>query len=94
MTYQVWVCHLFRKQAMPFYKNEKELKHYYKAVQEGYGSAICKGVALTDDDTLRAAVIKQLICQFELDIPAIEKQFNINHKLLLRGTTGTRPITS
>ena len=59
-------------------QNEKEWKHYYKAVQEGYGSAICKGVALTDDDTLRAAVIKQLICQFELDIPSIEKQFNIN----------------
>tara|TARA_Y100000034_G_scaffold136605_1_gene214091 strand:- start:71 stop:1444 length:1374 start_codon:yes stop_codon:yes gene_type:complete len=59
-------------------QNEKELKHYYKALQEGYGSAICKGVALTDDDTLRAAAIKQLICQFELDIPAIEKQFNIN----------------
>jgi len=27
---------------------------------------------------LRAAVIKQLICQFELDIPVIEQQFKIN----------------
>lgn len=59
-------------------QNEKELKHYYKAVQENAGSALCKGIMLSDDDILRAAVIKQLICQFELDMPAVEQQFNID----------------
>ncbi|MEH6397070.1 oxygen-independent coproporphyrinogen III oxidase [Pseudoalteromonas sp.] len=59
-------------------QNQKELKHYYQAVQQQHGSAICKGMQLTDDDTLRAAVIKQLICQFELDINLIEDQFAIN----------------
>ena len=59
-------------------QNQKELKHYYQAVQQQHGSTICKGMQLTDDDTLRAAVIKQLICQFELDINLIEDQFAIN----------------
>lgn len=59
-------------------QNQKELKHYYQAVQQGDGSAICKGVQLTTDDALRAAVIKQLICQFELDIASIEQQFTID----------------
>ncbi|WP_404342325.1 oxygen-independent coproporphyrinogen III oxidase [Pseudoalteromonas mariniglutinosa] len=59
-------------------QNEKQLKHYYKMLEENNGSAICKGIQLSEDDMLRAAVIKQLICQFELDIAAVEAAFNIH----------------
>jgi len=36
-----------------------------------------RGVILSRDDHIRRAVITQLICQFELDIAAIEQRFDI-----------------
>nr|WP_247687539.1 oxygen-independent coproporphyrinogen III oxidase [Pseudoalteromonas luteoviolacea] len=58
-------------------QNEKELRPYYHAVSE-QGNAICKGISLTQDDLIRAAVIKQLICHFELDKSSISEQFNLD----------------
>lgn len=58
-------------------QNEKDLKPYYQAVLERK-NAISKGIALHQDDLIRAAVIKQLICHFDLDKTAINAQFNIN----------------
>lgn len=58
-------------------QNEKDLKPYYEAISE-HNSAIAKGITLSDDDELRAAVIKQLICHFELDKASIEQQYNID----------------
>ncbi|CAH9066589.1 Oxygen-independent coproporphyrinogen III oxidase [Pseudoalteromonas holothuriae] len=58
-------------------QNEKDLKAYYDAVNQ-QGFAINKGMQLTGEDKLRAEVIKQLICHFELDINAFEAHYNIN----------------
>ncbi|MHB8338300.1 MAG: oxygen-independent coproporphyrinogen III oxidase [Ignavibacteriaceae bacterium] len=41
---------------------------------------VAKGYRLSDDDILRRDVIMKLMCNFELDFSAIEKQFNINFK--------------
>ncbi|KZN48964.1 oxygen-independent coproporphyrinogen III oxidase [Pseudoalteromonas luteoviolacea] len=58
-------------------QNEKDLKPYYHAVSE-HKNAISKGISLHQDDLIRAAVIKQLICHFDLDKTAINAQFNID----------------
>ncbi|AOT06590.1 oxygen-independent coproporphyrinogen III oxidase [Pseudoalteromonas luteoviolacea] len=58
-------------------QNEKDLKPYYQAISE-QKNAIIKGISLHQDDLIRAAVIKQLICHFDLDKTAINAQFNIN----------------
>ncbi|WP_125782477.1 oxygen-independent coproporphyrinogen III oxidase [Pseudoalteromonas rubra] len=58
-------------------QNEKDLKPYYQAVTERH-SAIHKGVKLTQDDIIRAAAIKQLICHFELDKDAFAKAHSID----------------
>ncbi|WP_088329319.1 oxygen-independent coproporphyrinogen III oxidase [Lacimicrobium sp. SS2-24] len=57
-------------------QNEKVLKHYYQAMDKK-GEALAKGYALTEDDRLRAEVIKQLICHFHLSYAHIEKAFHI-----------------
>ena len=58
-------------------QNQKELKAYYSDINE-VGCATHKGMCLNNDDELRADVIKQLICHFELDIKAIETKYNID----------------
>ncbi|MCF6437371.1 oxygen-independent coproporphyrinogen III oxidase [Pseudoalteromonas sp. MMG022] len=58
-------------------QNEKDLKAYYEAVNLA-GFAIAKGMKLDEEDKLRAAVIKQLICHFELDIPQFEASYNLD----------------
>jgi oxygen-independent coproporphyrinogen-3 oxidase len=58
-------------------QNQKELKAYYSDINE-IGCATHKGMRLNNDDELRADVIKQLICHFELDIKAIEAKYNID----------------
>lgn len=56
------------------YKTEKE---YFTALDDGK-LPTAKGYLLTDDDLLRREVIMRLMCDFELDFSAIEKQFGIN----------------
>ncbi|WP_117235604.1 oxygen-independent coproporphyrinogen III oxidase [Vibrio maerlii] len=57
-------------------QNQKELKKYYAQVDEER-HALWKGVALDSDDLLRREVIKQLICNFQLDKTQIESEFNL-----------------
>jgi oxygen-independent coproporphyrinogen-3 oxidase len=57
-------------------QNEKDLKRYYKAIDEK-ASAIVKGVSLNADDMLRRAVIHGLMCNFTLSKNAIEQKFGI-----------------
>jgi oxygen-independent coproporphyrinogen-3 oxidase len=54
---------------------------------EAYGAALAaselpvfRGLALDADDRLRRAVISRLICQFELDFGAIEREFGIRFR--------------
>lgn len=57
-------------------QNEKDLKAYYAAVDERE-EALAKGVLLNRDDLIRREVIKSLICNFQLDIPALEAQWDL-----------------
>lgn len=58
-------------------QNRKELKQYYADVDEK-GTALHKGLMLTEEDCLRRDVIKALICNFKLDYSAIEQQYHID----------------
>ncbi len=60
-----------------FSQNNKELKGYYKAVDQ-QGHAIEKGRMLTTDDAIRGQVIKALMCNMKVDKTAIAKQFDID----------------
>ena len=59
------------------WQHEKELPAYYKMIDEGH-RPIIKGMALTDEDKMRAALISQVICHFELDVEAFKEQWNID----------------
>ncbi|ELW9443145.1 oxygen-independent coproporphyrinogen III oxidase [Pluralibacter gergoviae] len=57
-------------------QNQKELKHYYRQVDER-GNALWRGIALTRDDCIRRDVIKGLICNFRLEFAAVEAQWGL-----------------
>lgn len=59
-----------------YYQNEHDLAAYTQAIDQ-QKHAIHRGVCLSDDDIIRAAVINQLICHFELTPSRIEQRFNI-----------------
>lgn len=59
------------------WQNVKELPSYYKAIDSGT-LPIVKGFELNDDDRLRAALISQVICHFDLDIEAFTTEWNID----------------
>jgi oxygen-independent coproporphyrinogen III oxidase len=58
------------------YKTEKE---YYKALDEEQ-FPVAKGYRLNEDDLLRREVIMRMMCDFELNFAAVEKDFKINFK--------------
>ncbi|AWB66511.1 oxygen-independent coproporphyrinogen III oxidase [Saccharobesus litoralis] len=58
-------------------QNHKELKDYYRAVDDKQ-TALTRGIGLNRDDKIRRFVIKQLICNFELDKWQVERQFLLN----------------
>jgi len=59
-----------------FAQNYKALKDYYGAIEDGR-SPVDKGLHLTRDDTIRAAVIKSLMCNFAINKSVIEARFGI-----------------
>ncbi len=60
-------------------QNFKTEKEYFNSI-DNEKLPVAKGYRLSDDDILRRDVIMKLMCNFELDFSAIEKQFNINFK--------------
>lgn len=58
-------------------QNHKELKSYYHTLEQQQ-LPTHKGVVLTQEDTIRSALIKQLICHFELDIKQFERTFKLD----------------
>jgi len=58
-------------------QNQKKLSDYYAQIDE-MSHAQWRGVALNHDDLIRREVIKKLICNFKLDIKAIELRFSLN----------------
>jgi oxygen-independent coproporphyrinogen III oxidase len=63
-----------------YIQNHKQLKDYYKAIDQGI-IPIEKGVKLTQDDVIRRAVIMELMCQFHLSKRAIEEKYDLHFDL-------------
>jgi oxygen-independent coproporphyrinogen III oxidase len=59
-----------------FSQNIKELPAYYKQIKQQQ-NAIEKGVVLSEDDLLRAEVIRELMCNLHLNKDAIEAKYLI-----------------
>ncbi len=57
-------------------QNEKTLKEYYRAIDEGR-LATFQGYRMTPDDHIRKFVISKLMCDFELAPEEVEKEFDI-----------------
>ncbi len=57
-------------------QNAKALSEYTRALDQGR-LATHVGYRMTDDDRLRKYVIMRLMCDLELDIPAVEQMFGI-----------------
>lgn len=58
-------------------QNVKGLDEYQRLLDEGR-LPVYRGIELDEDDRLRRAVITQLICQFELDTAAVERDWGID----------------
>lgn len=59
-----------------FSQNQREIDAYLAAIDAG-GTPLQRGMALSPDDVLRAEVIQQVMCQGEIDIPGLERDFGI-----------------
>ncbi len=59
-----------------YFQNSADIKEYTRCI-ENHELPIKRGVILTNEDDLRRAVIKQLICHFELSFEEINQAFNI-----------------
>ncbi|ARN76386.1 oxygen-independent coproporphyrinogen III oxidase [Oceanicoccus sagamiensis] len=64
--------------AMPssYSQNERVLASYYQRLDQGE-LPIAKGFKLSRDDQIRRTVIAQIICDLQLDMTAVEKQFGL-----------------
>lgn len=62
-----------------YFQNSADIDEYMSSMAEST-LPIKRGVILTQEDDLRRAVIKQLICHFNLDFKDIESRFNIQFK--------------
>ena len=60
-----------------YVQNYKDMKAYEAAIDEGRLPTE-RGVKLNQDDLIRQAVIMELMSNFKLNIPRIEKEFNID----------------
>ncbi|HMQ63380.1 MAG TPA: oxygen-independent coproporphyrinogen III oxidase [Flavilitoribacter sp.] len=59
-----------------YIQNHKTFREYYALLDRGE-LPIAKGVVLTRDDQLRREVITTLMCHFELDKAAVEREYGI-----------------
>jgi oxygen-independent coproporphyrinogen III oxidase len=59
------------------WQNHKTLAEYYQAINQ-LELPVQRGFSLSADDKLRAALISQLICHFELDIQAFSERWHLN----------------
>jgi oxygen-independent coproporphyrinogen-3 oxidase len=59
-----------------FSQNQREIDDYLSAIDAGH-PPLQRGMSLSADDVLRAAVIQQVMCQGEIDIPALERDHHI-----------------
>ena len=62
-----------------YVQNIKTEKEYFDALDKET-LPVTKGYYLNEDDQIRRDVIMQVMCNFELDIPEVEKKHNIDFK--------------
>jgi len=62
-----------------YYQNRKTLDDYYAALDNGQ-LPVMRGLELSQDDLVRRAVIRALICNFRLSIESIELAYLINFR--------------
>ncbi len=62
-----------------YVQNYKNMHEYEAAIDEGR-LPVERGIKLTEDDVIRNAVIMELMSNFKLDIPRIEKTYGIDFK--------------
>ena len=62
-----------------YFQNHADIERYMSDIEQGI-LPLHRGVILTDEDNLRRAVIKQLICHFELDFQWVKDQFGVDAK--------------
>ena len=62
-----------------YYQNRKRLGDYYAALDGGQ-LPVMRGVELTQDDLVRRAVIRALMCNFRLSIESIELSYLIDFR--------------
>ena len=62
-----------------YVQNYKDMNEYEKAIDEGK-LPVHRGIKLNRDDLIRKAVIMELMANFKLNIPKIEREFSINFK--------------
>jgi oxygen-independent coproporphyrinogen-3 oxidase len=60
-----------------YVQNYKDMRSYEEAIDEGR-LPVERGIKLTQDDVIRNAVIMELMSNFKLNIPKIEKEYKIN----------------
>ncbi|WP_018152062.1 oxygen-independent coproporphyrinogen III oxidase [Leeia oryzae] len=60
-------------------QNVRTTEAYYAALDEGV-MPLFRGIELTPDDEIRRHIIQQLMCEFQLNIPALEKTFGIHYR--------------
>ena len=60
-----------------FSQNASRLDHYHELLESGQ-LPIVRGYRSTDDDRLRRALIDALLCQFRIDIRALEREWKID----------------
>lgn len=60
-----------------YVQNAKKLSDYRAAVEAGR-LPVERGVRLSDDDVLRRAVIHQFMCNFRIDVQALEARFGLD----------------
>jgi oxygen-independent coproporphyrinogen-3 oxidase len=58
-------------------QNERVLPDYYEAIEKGR-LPVARGLALSEDDMLRAEIIQSVMCRNALDFDAIERRFSID----------------
>ena len=62
-----------------YVQNYKNMHDYEAAIDEGR-LPVERGIKLSEDDVIRNAVIMELMSNFKLDIPRIEKRFGIDFR--------------
>ncbi len=62
-----------------YVQNYKDMNEYEKAIDKGK-LPVHRGIKLNRDDLIRKAVIMELMANFKLNIPKIEREFSIDFK--------------